>query len=229
MAQSRDLGLVLDLAAVPALYALFTLFGAGSSLEDDLVLFYHVVLAAGELLDEAGDHIGDLTAQIVDLVLDDVVDLVAYLIADPISQLAGQELVDSVVHFLVHDGTGTIAQLGDLAGDHIADGQQVCLHTIQHFLVIPAGADARGGIAGGFFHLLADSVHKGGVLHQLPADLLAHLVHGLGTQLGLEQLGVLLVLHDLVHGQIQCVIHQRVGQVVDRFLIVIRCSSLCQL
>ena len=125
------------------------------------------MLTAGELLDKGINEVGDLAAQIIDLVLDNVVDLVAHLITDPVSQLAGQELVDGIVHLVIGDIAGTAAQLVDLIGHQAADGQQVGLQTVQHLLVGPALADPLRGLVGSFLDLGTDAVHKGGVVDQL--------------------------------------------------------------
>ena len=210
MAGCVDVRLFGDLAALLADLALLALLGAGGVLQDLEITI--LVLAAGKLLDKGINEVGDLAAQIIDLVLDNVVDLVAHLIADPVSQLAGQELVDGIVHLVIGDIAGTAAQLVDLIGHQAADGQQVGLQTVQHLLVGPALADPLRGLVGSRLDLGTDAVHKGGVVDQLLFDLGPDLLHGGGTQLGLQQHGVFLILHDLVQGQLHSVVHQGVGQ-----------------
>ena len=106
--------------------------------------------------------------------------------------------MDGIVHLVIGDIAGTAAQLVDLIGHQAADGQQVGLQTVQHLLVGPALADPLRGLVGSFLDLGTDAVHKGGVVDQLLFDLGPDLLHSGGTQLGLQQHGVGLILHDLV-------------------------------
>ena len=176
-------------------------------------------MGAGELLDGGGDQVGDLLIQVIHLARHGIVDLTADLITDPVAQLAGQELVHGIGHLVVHDITGACTQLVDLIRDQIRHiGQQVGLQAVHDLFIGPAGVHALlcvvHCLAGNAAHL----IHELRVLHQLLPDLCTDFLHRGGTQLGLEELCVGLILHEFIHGQIHGVIHQRTGQVIPALI-----------
>ena len=122
-------------------------------------------------------------------------------------------------HLVVHDITGACTQLVDLIRDQIRHiGQQVGLQAVHDLFIGPAGVHALlcvvHCLAGNAAHL----IHELRVLHQLLPDLCTDFLHRGGTQLGLEELCVGLILHEFIHGQIHGVIHQRTGQVIPALI-----------
>lgn len=217
MAGCVDVRLFGDLTALLADLALLALLSAGGVLQDLEITI--LVLTAGELLDRAADQVGDLLIQVIHLARHGIVDLTADLITDPVAQLTGQELVHGIGHLVVHDITGACTQLVDLIRDQIRHiGQQVRLQTVHDLFIGPAGVHALlcvvHCLAGNAAHL----IHELRVLHQLLLDLCTDFLHRGGTQLGLEELCVGLILHEFIHGQIHGVIHQRTGQVIPALI-----------
>ena len=213
MAGCVDVRLFGDLTTLLADLALLALLGAGGVLQDLEITI--LVLTAGELLDRAADQVGDLLIQVIHLARHGIVDLTADLIADPVAQLTGQELVHGIGHLVVHDITGACTQLVDLIRDQIGHaGQQVFLQAVHDLLGRPAAVHTLLCIGGCIFRNLAHLVHEGRVIHQLVLDLCTDFVQGGGTQLGLEELCVGLILHELVHGQLHSIIHQSASQIV---------------
>ena len=207
-----------DLTALGALVDLFAILRALCCHDLHRIL---VMGTAGELLDRAADQVGDLLIQVIHLAHHGIVDLTADLITDPVAQLAGQELVHGVGHLVVHDITGACTQLADLIRDQIGHaGQQVFLQAVHDLLGRPAAVHALLCIGGCIFRNLAHLVHEGRVIHQLVPDLCTDFLHRGGTQFGLEELCVGLILHELIHGQVHGVIHQRTGQGIPFFIII---------
>ena len=219
MAGCVDVRLFGDLTALLADLALLALLGAGGVLQDLEITI--LVLTAGELLDRAADQVGDLLIQVIHLARHGIVDLTADLITDPVAQLAGQELVHGIGHLVVRDIAGACTQLADLIRDQIGHaGQQVFLQAVHDLLGRPAAVHALLCIGGCIFRNLAHLVHEGRVIHQLVPDLRTDFLHRGGTQFGLEELCVGLILHELIHGQVHGVIHQRTGQGIPFFIII---------
>ena len=122
-------------------------------------------------------------------------------------------------HLVVRDIAGACTQLVDLIRDQIRHiGQQVGLQAVHDLFIGPAGVHALlcvvHCLAGNAAHL----IHELRVLHQLLLDLCTDFLHRGGTQLGLEELCVGLILHEFIHGQIYGVIHQRTGQVIPALI-----------
>ena len=135
-----------------------------------------------------------------------------------------------VGHLVVHDITGACTQLADLIRDQIGHaGQQVFLQAVHDLLGRPAAVHTLLCIGGCIVGNAAHLAHELRVIHQLLPDLVLDLFQRGFAQLGLEELCVGLILHELIHSQIQSIVHQRVCQLLPSLFISVRHDLLHQL